>query len=296
MGSIKSRIFLSLFLGISFFTTACTVTKEGEEAAVKEEKASHAKRNNGDANRRTPANAEGEEHADEMKISLKNKKDNAKVKKEAVKETAKTTAKKDDKKSAKTEKSVAAHNETKKAEHKADAKSEHKTEQKKAIETVAHHKESAVKANPHVADKMEMSKEDSVHEFKKDETLWFISHVYYGTGKNYPRLMEANGLANPEAVKIGQNLKVPGPTKYSPEKDKDQFMERYEMLFKERAEKLAAMKMDSDTHTPEKRIQTLLKDVAAPGQKIIRKEPANTDDREVRKQPYRQANDELEAR
>jgi nucleoid-associated protein YgaU len=49
------------------------------------------------------------------------------------------------------------------------------------------------------------------HEVKKGETLWKIAEHYYGDGKLYPKIFEANRdvLKDPDRIRIGQRLRIP---------------------------------------------------------------------------------------
>jgi len=46
---------------------------------------------------------------------------------------------------------------------------------------------------------------------KKGDTLWKIAENYYGDGKLYKKIFEANAdiLKNPDVIQIGQKLKIP---------------------------------------------------------------------------------------
>lgn len=41
------------------------------------------------------------------------------------------------------------------------------------------------------------------------DTLWAISQKFYGDGTKYKKLAEANGIANPNILSVGQVLKIP---------------------------------------------------------------------------------------
>lgn len=47
------------------------------------------------------------------------------------------------------------------------------------------------------------------HHFKKGETLWFISLLYYGKGGQYVKIVDANHLKSTEGLKDGQVLTIP---------------------------------------------------------------------------------------
>ncbi len=46
---------------------------------------------------------------------------------------------------------------------------------------------------------------------KKGDTLWKIAENYYGDGKLYKKIFEANTdiLKNPDVIQIGQKLRIP---------------------------------------------------------------------------------------
>ena len=49
------------------------------------------------------------------------------------------------------------------------------------------------------------------HEVKKGETLWKIAEQYYGDGRLYMKIFEANAdsLKTPDVIRIGQRLRIP---------------------------------------------------------------------------------------
>ncbi len=49
------------------------------------------------------------------------------------------------------------------------------------------------------------------HEVVKGDTLWKIAERYYGDGNLYTNIFEANKdiLKDPNAIKIGQKLRIP---------------------------------------------------------------------------------------
>lgn len=44
---------------------------------------------------------------------------------------------------------------------------------------------------------------------KPGDNLSKISKLFYGTPNNYPKIASANGLSNPDLIKVGQQLNVP---------------------------------------------------------------------------------------
>ncbi len=49
------------------------------------------------------------------------------------------------------------------------------------------------------------------HEVIKGDTLWKIAEKYYGDGKLYKKIFEANTsiLKDPNKIKVGQKLRIP---------------------------------------------------------------------------------------
>ena len=49
------------------------------------------------------------------------------------------------------------------------------------------------------------------HEVKKGETLWKIAEQYYGDGRLYMKIFEANtdSLKTPDVIRTGQRLRIP---------------------------------------------------------------------------------------
>ena len=49
------------------------------------------------------------------------------------------------------------------------------------------------------------------HVVKKGDTLWKIAENYYGDGKLYKKIFEANKdiLKDPNVIKVGQKLRIP---------------------------------------------------------------------------------------
>lgn len=44
---------------------------------------------------------------------------------------------------------------------------------------------------------------------KKGDTLWAIAKQFYGDGKQYPKIAQASGIANPDLIHPGQQLIIP---------------------------------------------------------------------------------------
>jgi len=51
--------------------------------------------------------------------------------------------------------------------------------------------------------------EKRTHIIQKGDTLWKIAVQYYGEGKKYPLIMEANGISDARQIKVGQKLLIP---------------------------------------------------------------------------------------
>ena len=73
------------------------------------------------------------------------------------------------------------------------------------------------------------------HEIRNDETLWFLAEVYYGNGKLYPKIADANMLDESSKLFKGRRLLIPEPV-FSP--DSSDFEQRFAMLQRRRAQKL----------------------------------------------------------
>lgn len=47
------------------------------------------------------------------------------------------------------------------------------------------------------------------HTVQSGDTLWGISKKYYGNGGQYQKIASANGIANPNVIRVGQVLSIP---------------------------------------------------------------------------------------
>ena len=47
-----------------------------------------------------------------------------------------------------------------------------------------------------------------IHEVKNGESLWRIAAKYYGDGFQYKKIVEDNGLSDPQSIRIGTKLKI----------------------------------------------------------------------------------------
>jgi nucleoid-associated protein YgaU len=52
----------------------------------------------------------------------------------------------------------------------------------------------------------------TIHVVKEGENLWTISQQYYGTGYNWSDIAQANDLANPGDINVGETLDIPAVT------------------------------------------------------------------------------------
>lgn len=77
------------------------------------------------------------------------------------------------------------------------------------------------------------------HVVLEDETAWFLAHVYYGSGKQFTKLLSSNGLSRAEDMKTGMQIKIDEP-KYS--KDHPEFTDRYNKLWAARQKALGLTK------------------------------------------------------
>jgi hypothetical protein len=75
-----------------------------------------------------------------------------------------------------------------------------------------------------------------VHQLKGDETLWFVSQLYYTHGALYTKIMLANAIRSQEDVQKGMFLYIPDPLHNPFAKN---FSARYKALYRERAILLA---------------------------------------------------------
>lgn len=73
------------------------------------------------------------------------------------------------------------------------------------------------------------------HIVLEDETAWFLAHVYYGSGKQYPKLLAANKLSRPEEIKEGMEIQIESPKYF---KEQSDFSKRYADLWQVRQKAL----------------------------------------------------------
>ncbi|MBL4701745.1 MAG: LysM peptidoglycan-binding domain-containing protein [Phycisphaeraceae bacterium] len=62
---------------------------------------------------------------------------------------------------------------------------------------------------PAVALESTVSSGNSVHVVSKGETLWRIAKKYYGSGKRWADIANANGLSDPNRIYVGMKLNIP---------------------------------------------------------------------------------------
>ena len=84
-----------------------------------------------------------------------------------------------------------------------------------------------------------------VHQFTGDETVWFLSKVYYGNSKKFERILLANALTDPHKIPNNTWLLIPSP-KFSPWKKagREKHSMRYTELYQVRAAVLAAKELN----------------------------------------------------
>jgi hypothetical protein len=49
------------------------------------------------------------------------------------------------------------------------------------------------------------------HIVQKGETLWSISRKYYGEGRHWKRILDANPRLEPDDMKVGEEIIIPAP-------------------------------------------------------------------------------------
>ena len=103
---------------------------------------------------------------------------------------------------------------------------------------------SAQQATPSQPIARDFGPQEPEHTLKSNESLWFISNIYFQNPERYTEILEYNGIKNLKSVKVGQKFKIPEPF-HSPEDPG--FNERYQRLHKKRNERLALKKMKSNS-------------------------------------------------
>lgn len=79
------------------------------------------------------------------------------------------------------------------------------------------------------------------HTITKDETAWFLSSVYYGKGKEFDKILAANGFKNPADLKEGLEIQIPSPKFH---KGQSGFAAHYSQLWDKRAKALKERNKD----------------------------------------------------
>lgn len=144
------------------------------------------------------------------------------------------------------------------------------------------------------------NKQTVQHTVKERETLWFLAQLYYGSGADHEKILKDNRMSSPQEVKAGQVLNLINVI-HQPKSAG--FQDRYDRLWKEREEKLAARKSQSGQHsvTEEKEIEKQkqqgkqTKSVNGEALKAI-DEIAKKAAAKQHARPDRQAHEELEGR
>ena len=71
---------------------------------------------------------------------------------------------------------------------------------------------SALAVPPATAGASQGAGSDTVHTVADGDTLTRIAAQYYGSGDNWRRIADANGIADPSLVYVGQKLRIPPAT------------------------------------------------------------------------------------
>jgi hypothetical protein len=79
------------------------------------------------------------------------------------------------------------------------------------------------------------------HHVLEDETAWFISNVYYGSGQQFPKLLKTNSLTRAEDIREGMTIQIEDP-KF--DKSQVEFHARYQRLWSDRQKALGLTKGD----------------------------------------------------
>ena len=86
---------------------------------------------------------------------------------------------------------------------------------------------------------MKVSASELKHTYKKTETLWFLSQLYYGHGHEYKKIMKTNGLTSPDEIAEGKVLIIEdyrfGDDAHFLEKRYQELMEKRETLLNKKA-------------------------------------------------------------
>lgn len=82
-----------------------------------------------------------------------------------------------------------------------------------------------------------------IHQFKKNESIWFLAKLYYGDSNRYQKIIKNNSSLDLKNIKLNQLIKIKNP-KFNPE-TKD-FSARYQTLMNQ---KLSSITGISETKT-----------------------------------------------
>lgn len=124
------------------------------------------------------------------------------------------------------------------------------------------------------------------HKVQGDETAWFLSQIYYGTGARYPEILKTNSLSSAESLQPGSIVKIENPV-FDPQQKG--FEERFATLKKKRETELGLGWKASD-HA---------KKVVVPNDKIansLRTTLPFTDVKDPHKSALQRAKEEMEPR
>ena len=67
----------------------------------------------------------------------------------------------------------------------------------------------SVQENREIKTSPEPKKQNETHTVQKGDTLWGIAKYYYGDGKKYTKIAEANNIPNPDFIRDGEKLIIP---------------------------------------------------------------------------------------
>lgn len=131
-----------------------------------------------------------------------------------------------------------------------------------------------------------MAKDKEIsHKVGKDETAWFLAHVFYGKGAEYTKILAANGLKSADDLVTGKEIKIVNPVHHP---EQATFTDRYTKLWEKREKELAAKKSLEGSATQ----------VVVPSKKIVQAQSVSdlpfTEVKDPEKSPVDKAKAELQ--
>ena len=60
-----------------------------------------------------------------------------------------------------------------------------------------------------LAHEITVAQGDQTYTVKAGDNLSKISNLFYGDANQYPKIAQANNLADPDKIRVGQNLRIP---------------------------------------------------------------------------------------